>query len=949
MILSYSHNNIFTEQGFKPTEHKPYFLVEDNQEMVPHIKEIQDVVDVSAPFQMKSWVDWSGTKTVRRVYVTKPAVTPRVSTDVYELLGLETYEQSVPYKSRVYADMEANGNWPLTGDWTTIHGLIYDIENIEEKDLISCIGLGEFDFRVRGAVDLQKEKFDFDVELPTRLKVTQLLCDDRRDHLDNIFRPFVKHVENAHMIIGHNVAAYDNPSVLDQIKEYAEFEKFIRTKTYEHEGFQRGRRDKRVVEFYPITFDTLTAARFIWRGESDIGYGLKELARKFNTPVYECDASGYTIPDKPTKRIYQRDFLGFGNWSNENPLCLQYNNHDIQETFGLFNLQARAILINMFVSGLSFEDVVSGSNGRLADHLCLVRGYNKEINPPMMHPFKVAKALQGHFNGVLKTKKEMFDFFRHHRCNWDCLAKFQVEEGDDEEEVYEENDTPQRLYDKLVRVIKYGNEMPDYLTYYPFLCSPYSKKEQKKDPKKRPYIAVGGLTIDPTEPLFPVHNAMKGDTAAQYPTILKAKNIVSDSVKLSRKGDKIDGWCWFRHIYNKEILSLFEWRPATDFPYSDGEGYFIGYYNRGTEGLLNSALTGIIGTVGVYKKKEGWNEAYQKTLKPMRNALTHGVLLAGDATCEQYNIAGCAIPTTGQEITYQMNNLLAEHDWKLLESDTDGTEFRRLTPSENPKDDIRIFDELITQVEKHWSEKLKFPVAFDREHSDHKLFIAHKNYITIEKGKIKLTGNTLHSREKPKVAVKAMEELMLRVLPNTNNKEDFLSSIHEVAAPIVNNVMKNATPKDLVMISSVKSPDMTEDAQYRERAEAIEELIGREIGSYAVSLEYVVCDERLPGCTGEKTLSRPIAYMWPIDLVESRNLHIDLAWYKKMIFSYIDTAFSLFDVSSAHQVQSLYNYSGEEDETRASKKKKSGLEEYEDNVQNKTETKTNSQKQGRLF
>src|SRR5208282_4681203 len=107
------------------------------------------------------------------------------------------------------------------------------------------------------------------------------------------------------------------------------------------------------------------------------------LAQKFKIKVYETDKEGNVLWTKPTRRIYERDFSGFGNWDNDNPLCLAYNNHDIQETYGLFKLQAQAILINMFISGLNFQDVVSGSNGRLADHLCLIRGYNKVINPPM--------------------------------------------------------------------------------------------------------------------------------------------------------------------------------------------------------------------------------------------------------------------------------------------------------------------------------------------------------------------------------------------------------------------------------------------------------------------------------------------------------------------------------------------------------------------------------------
>src|ERR1700680_3573906 len=114
--------------------------------------------------------------------------------------------------------------------------------------------------------------------------------------------------------------------------------------------------------------------------------------------------------------------------------------------------------------------------------------------------------------------------------------------------------------------------MPQYVTYYPLLYSPYSRKDQSKDQSKVCYVAVGGKNISPTEPMVPLHGTTKADTVGKYPSIVQAKNITSDVVQLSLKGQKVDGYCWFRTIYSKQILDLFEWKPASEFAYSAGHG-----------------------------------------------------------------------------------------------------------------------------------------------------------------------------------------------------------------------------------------------------------------------------------------------------------------------------------------------------------------------------------------
>ncbi|MFZ3355137.1 MAG: hypothetical protein WA549_00085, partial [Thermoplasmata archaeon] len=611
-----------------PIKHKiaPYFLLQDK----PDIPVLEGVTSVSEPYELDSWVNWGTKVKVRKLNIIHPSKTPEISTNYYKL-GFETYQQSIPFHTVVSTESEANGLWPLdtNNNLIEINCMVVDIEYLKNIDYLSCIGLGEFKIKIKSSVDLINEDFKLELTIPDDIKITQLLCDKHESPV-KILKQYIKHLNNTHILIGHNVNEFDSYEMYQIFSKYDQFKPFIRERFYNRQAFFRGRVTQNYTTFYPISWDTLHAARFLWKGGSETSFGLKQLAISFGL--------------NPTNRVYERDFGSWDNWNIHNPQCLTYNQHDVLETFQLFKKEAKAILLQMLITGMSFDDVVQDSNGRIADCLSLIRGKHI-IHPPMMNPLKVAQALQQHFKGELHTKEYIFNYFREHECTSDCQI-------DDKSTDY--------MRDKLIRVVKYGNEMPQYVEYYPLLLD---------------YLVVGGYTKLENVSMIPFHDVLSADISAQYPTILKAKNICSDSVRLAIKGETPNGWCWFRQIGNKNILNLFEWKLASDFKFTDGEGYMIGYIQRGGEGLLNKALTGIIKAVATYKKLPGWEEVYQRSLKPLRNALTHGVMLGLDATCQQFNLAGSAIPTLGYEISTYAFNYLEENGWKLLEADTDGASF----------------------------------------------------------------------------------------------------------------------------------------------------------------------------------------------------------------------------------------------------------------------------------
>lgn len=853
MIISIDHNNIWTENGKFLHNIKPYFLIEDTGD----IPILNDVTELSEPFELDSWVRWNQKIKVRKVFLTHPGVTPRVSYEYYKL-GYSTFEQAVPFLNRVAANLEAGGDWILDtkGEWKTLNGLVDDIEYRKDMDWLSCIGLGKFQIKIKSSVDLEKEKYDLEVDLPDECEVSQLLC-DKGDKPYEMLRNYVKALENTHILIGHNISEYDNYEMYEIINKYPSLSVFLKERFNITQGFFRGRTVEHLCYFYPMTFDTLYAARYLYKAESEVGYGLKQLALKFNLA--------------PKDRVYERDFGGWGNWDINNPKCLKYNQDDIVETYGLFKKEFKAVLLQMFITGMSFQDTIQDSNGRLGDHLSLIRGYGKIINPPMMNPSKVAQSLNKHFSGQLKTKQQIFDYFRIHECNADCAI----------------DDKPYNFArDKLLRVVKYGQEMPDWVEYYPLLLD---------------YLMAGGLSQHPTKLLIPVHFIKKGDVAAMYPTIVKSLNICPDTVRLSRKGERVDGWCWYRKIGITKILDLFEWKPATDFNWTDGEGYCIGYQQRGQEGLLNKALTGVLKAVQQYKKLPEWKEAYDKALKPMRNAFSFGVLLGLDSTCQQYNIAGAAIPTKGQEITTNMNQYLKDNGYELIYSDTDGSEFTKIDTDSKP------FEYYIKKVEEWWTERLNYPFKLDIETLDHKLYKAMKNYISIEGNNVTLKGNSFHALDKPKIAENTMKKLMLQILPKTNTRDEFIGTLRMETHDIVENEFKDIKNQDLIIISRVSPPENYSNDIFKQRAEVIERLLEIKI-IFPTKQEFYVCKERLPGVEGEKTYADPISFMWPRSMVEDNKANIDYDWYKDMVYAYIDSAFELQGVSTKTPIRSIATY-----------------------------------------
>ena len=122
----------------------------------------------------------------------------------------------------------------------------------------------------------------------------------------------------------------------------------------------------------------------------------------------------------------------------------------------------------------------------------------------------------------------------------------------------------------------------------------------------------------------------------------------------------------------------------------------------------------------------------------------------------------------------------------------------------------------------------------------------------------------------------------------------------------VSGELRKATSDDLTLVQSVQPAKRYKTNQdgspstFGKRSAALEKLIGEPIRS-RIKIKFVVTKKPLPGIMKpSKSGVKPIDYMYPVDLLKSKN-EIDLDWYKKMIENYIQGAFGLSDTAVTEQ------------------------------------------------
>jgi DNA polymerase elongation subunit (family B) len=465
----------------------------------------------------------------------------------------------------------------------------------------------------------------------------------------------------------------------------------------------------------------------------------------------------------------------------------------------------------------------------------------------------------------------------------------------------------------------------------------------------------GGMTIKPDKEAFshfiPWWYVVVADVGAMYPTILKAMNIGADTVRLAKKDEKPDDFIWLKKIpttllKNRDV----HFREITKEDSFADKGYILGIKIDEKPGVVNCAMTGIMSMIAKVKKElkeatERNDKAELQHLKMMyqsvkgaRNAGTHGILAAPGVSGRQFNLWGAAaITTKGQAILADTLDYLKDKNIRVVYGDTDGiylgcsksmgniSEFSKsldISVINDEKNWITKPDIALSAIEDcniKWQRELNYPdFELEPEKHDGMIFVKHKNYLIFDNkdGKIELItkGNNFKGSDKADIARKVLKNIMIEVLkenPTWTDEEEarnaIKNSIMNKTKEIVSKLDLNKVDlDDLTLVQSVQPAKRYKTNQdgspstFGKRSAALEKLIGEPIRS-RIKIKFVVTKTPLPGIMKpSKSGVKPIDYMYPVDLMKSKN-EIDLDWYKKMIENYIQGAFGLSDTAVTEQ------------------------------------------------
>ncbi|MGF3554644.1 MAG: DNA polymerase domain-containing protein [Thermoplasmatota archaeon] len=922
--------------------HKPYFLVfcpkEKNIENVRNeiINKWKDnsltdeafskIEEIGQIENYNSFWDHESTKKVFKVFTKKSYYVPEVSDHLFFNCNLYTAEHDIPYQQRALVDLAAADKFWLfdtNGDKKKLKTLVYDIETSEyEKENknvpIDIIGYSDFDIVFESNKNLEKEEFNFEIldcfSDWENVDVKQLISRNINEEIDNL-STFLDIVSKYDIISGHNIIGFDNLQIYKRIdwflkscsaqlseNERKKFQNFINNYTRVDKSFYFGIHSD-VVLFYPSSFDTYLGVRKFYSFLDD--YSLKSVAPFLGIQVKD--------------RIY----LTPGQIKIDEK-TLKYNKQDVQEQIGLtLNLIQQALPLS-FTTCMPFDMLLSSGAVNMWDHMALIRGaFYKKIMPPICRVLTVTQTLLKDFKNC-KTKEEIIK---------EAKAK------------------KEQLSKDFVRVIKYGDEMPDWVEY-PYVI--YNVNAKDADDVLN-YHMPGGMTIKPDKDAFshfiPWYYVIVADVGAMYPTILKALNVGADTVRLAKKNENPDDWIWLKKIPKEFLIKKdVKYREITkDDSFAD-EGVMLGVKINKTPGVINCAMTGIMHMIAKTKeelkaaKKTGNKQEIERlkmmyqSVKGARNAGTHGIISAPTVSGRQFNLWGAAeITTKGQAILADTLNYLKEKNMRVVYGDTDGIfigcsksaeavpEFSKCL-GVNKKIDKKTWitkPELvlsaIEECDKKWEKILNYPdFELEPEIHDCMIFVKHKNYLIFDAkdGKIEMItkGNNFKGSDKADIARKALYDIMIGVLKENHSWDDEEEARKSVKNSIINKTkeiiskidLTKVDLDDLTLVQSVqpaKRYKTTQDGSstvFGKRSAALEKLLNQSIKS-RIKLKFVVTKKPLPGIINpSKSGVKPIDFMYPVDFLKSRD-EIDLEWYKKMIENFIQGAFGLSDTAATEQ------------------------------------------------
>jgi len=907
------------------------------------------------------------------VYAKRSFFVPEISDELFHAHDVYTAEHDVPYQQRACVDLAAQDKaWAFDtkGQKTKLKVLVYDIETTQfakgtnPKNVpVDMIGYSEFELSYEASKDIDKEEFQFNlVDAPPRwqdCEVVQMSAHNPDEEIDNLLR-FIRKVPSYHIISGHNILAFDNKQVLDRIRHYVEqgdkngnlspntrraFEEFGGRPIPGSRRWESGKwaaedrtftfgQQNETVNFHPTSLDTYHATRRFYFFLDD--FTLKKVA-----PFL-----GVVVPN----RVY----LAPQDIKLDDTRSLEYNKHDCQEQLGITMLLLAQALPLAFTTGWTFEEVLTGGNVRMWDHMAAIRAARqKKFLPATCRAQGVARTVLQNL-GTRPTK---------HMIAEDARSRMR-------------SDSPPSWLKEYVRVAKYGDEMPDWMEIPHAIINPkaiqepvngseMSTSEETEAAEEEEYLSYaipGGMTIHPQEvksQFVPWWYVVDADVGAMYPTILRARNVGPDTVRLARKGETPDDWVWLYKI-NDEFAKdeRFVFRPVgpeENFAKPD-QGIMVGVKIDKTPGLVPSAMKGIMGIATKLKRQLGaakknaniaksevdrLSMAYA-SIKATRNAGTHGQMLAVNVSCRGFNLwAGAEITTIGQKIladSVKYLNSLGGNQRVVVYSDTDGAYIacgrsgraqmhiaEALGVEFETRDDAWMVQpdralKAIQDLNVKWREYLGYEdFEFEAGHHDAMIFVVHKNYLIfdVKNGKLRMQtkGNNFRGSDKAPLAQKLLESIMvnsLRELIEWDDEETAREAMKAAIKRYTQEAIKALDPTkferdDLTLIQLVQPAESYArvgkeggESTWTKRARALETVTGEKL-RIAKKYRFVVCKKPLPGIEKPSAKGlKPLDFMWPLEALENPKwkgqAEIDLAWYKDMIQKYVRGAFGFEDL-----------------------------------------------------
>jgi len=923
--------------------HNPYFLAfGDNPNQSERLRKnlinrweqnkqnhqiLSKIIDIGDIKRYQSFCDFQATRDVFKVYTKESYVVPEVSDYLFFEHNINTAEHDIPYKQRALTDLAADDKlwvFDTQGQKKKVEVMIYDIETTQfsegKKNIpIDIIGYAQLPISFESQKNLDDEQFSFEIlDIPSDwngIEIQQMVSRTLSEEIEHLLN-FCQIVKKSTIISGHNIAGFDNFQIYARIKslvnnqdeqisskERETFNEFLYTYCRPDKSFHFGVSSE-VVQIYPCSFDTYLAARKFYSFLNE--FSLKALAPFLGIHVKDriiLSPSQIKMDDK----------------------TLQYNRHDVQEQIGVtLNLIQQALPL-AFTTCMPFDMLLPAGAVNMWDHMAMLRGAkHKKIMPPICRVKSISQTLVKEFKSC-QTKQSIVQ-----------TAKKKKEQ----------------LAKDFVRVVKYAEEMPNWVEYPDVIYN-----DQAKDADESiNYHMPGGMTIKPdTEAkshFIPWYHVVVADVGAMYPTILKAMNIGADTVRLAQQNETPNEWIWMKKIPSQFLQSHnLKWRAVESSDSYADKGYMLGIMIDPKQGVINAAMTGILSMIA--KIKQELKIAHQKgnpkeiqrlqmmyqSLKGARNAGTHGILAAPSVTGRQFNLWGAAaITTKGQQILAETLQDLENQDIRVVYGDTDGiylgcSRSAGNIPALTKSLDLTIDDDedtWLTKPEKalsaiqkcntKWQQELNYSdFELEAEQHDAMIFVKHKNYLIFDTKdgifQMITKGNNFKGSDKANIARKLLRGIMINVMKENPSWNDEEEARKKVKDSILKNTKEFISKIDLskvdlddfTLIQSVQPARRYKTNQdgsistFGSRSLALEKLLGYPIKT-RIKLKFVVTKKPLPGISKpSKSGVKPIDYMYPVDMLKNRN-EIDMKWYIQMIENYIQGAFGLSGIQETEQL-----------------------------------------------